>query len=729
MNPKTIEFARDILRVRAKRAIIACSIALLFIVVVVRKLTPSYRASVRIFVSLPSSTSMDGLPSGMAGLFQDRERASLILAQEKLVTSYPIYSAVQKRLGKRNTTSNESAAPNFLVSLVKIALLGDEFVNVQKLYDVEYEMFASNIFFNTDIQGSNFSVGYKGRDPSLTLETAEYIADALIKLNMQIDSERNKKLTEFLSEKVSDANAELRRANAQVAEFIRKHNFPRQERLVEEKYRGYLQTQQNIAVAEQKLVQSKVKLDQSKSLVEKLNKELRSNFETSNEPRLRALLGEISKLESAKLNRQRGVQMTEAEASLDARLRRLRTELSRELGQTPQIVDTQSLSTALDRAIAMMQESEAETRGVKAMHEQLKRQGRDYAQELSRFPELEAELGNLLFTQNQFAKVHQALTENYLSALTRTDVEFSKLVVLQKPMLSAKLLSSGKLRLLIVLSVMAVFVICGVIVWINYLQETIVNPTQMSRFEHPQFLGVFPHLQRLRPQDGFDRLLKELHIARLGFKISRIVPGSHNVFQVVSEIAGSGKTTTAVGLSAVLAGIGKSVLLIDADYRARHRNLKQYFVRRHSRFLPVKDVETVQAELPQLKEKGLAGKVVVTQVFSRHPSEQQAVHFYESEFHKLIEALRGHFDYVILDSGPMFLVEALLLVERVDTVILCVPEGRMTAQGFAECVHTIDSHRRESAKVISILTNAKPPRSDSYGYQYYLTTRGKRKSA
>lgn len=728
MNPKTIEFVKDILRVRARRIALLSGVSLLALVLFIRELTPTYKAMVRIFVSLPSSTALDGVPSSMAGLFQDRERAHLILAQEKLVTSYPIYAAVKKRLGTRAKPVEVDSTGTFLTSFLKLLLLGDEYTNVQKLYDVEYDLFTSRIIYKTDLQGSNFQVGYSGADPVRTLEIAEYIADALINLNMQIDSERNKKVTEFLAQKVADANEELKRVNAQVADFIRKHNFPRQERLVEEKYRGYLQTQENIARAEQKLVESKVKLDQSKSLVEKLNKELKSTYQASNEPRIRALLAEITKLEAAKLNRQRTFQGGQAEASLDARLRSLRAELSRELGETPQILDSQSMSEALDRAIAMMQESEAETKGIKALYEQLKRQGRDYAKELSRFPELEAELSNLLFTQEQYAKVHQALTQNYLSALTRTDIEFSKLVVLQKPMLSARLISSTKLRLLIVLSVLIVLAIAGTIVWLNYLQGTIVSPSQLSRFEHPRFLGVFPHLSRLKFHDAFDRFSKELHIARLGFKISRIIPPG-TVIQLVSQVAGAGKSTTAVGLSAVLAGVGKSVLLIDADFRAKQRNLKHYFMRRHSKVMAVKDLDTLTLEFEKIRERGLGGKVVVTQTFSRNLSEQQAVQFYENQLFGQIATLKSHFDFVILDSGPLYLVEALLLSERVDSIVLCCPEGRLNSESLVESLQTIDSHRKESCSVFSIFTNAKPPRSDSYGYQYYLTSRSKKRAA
>ena len=98
-----------------------------------------------------------------SGLFRDRERTDLILTQRALVASYPVYNTVKEKLTQKKLAITPSST-DFEVALqdiVKYIILGKQHEISANMYDWGYFDFLDRLSFSTDIQGGNFSIGFK----------------------------------------------------------------------------------------------------------------------------------------------------------------------------------------------------------------------------------------------------------------------------------------------------------------------------------------------------------------------------------------------------------------------------------------------------------------------------------------------------------------------------------------------------------------------------------------
>lgn len=124
-------------------------------------------------------------------------------------------------------------------------------------------------------------------------------------------------------------------------------------------------------------------------------------------------------------------------------------------------------------------------------------------------------------------------------------------------------------------------------------------------------------------------------------------PTSASVFPVVSFIGGAGKTVTAMRLAAALANAGHSTLLIDGDFRDGQ-----------IRYLTsgTKSSPSVM-DLPYGDESSLDLHAAVTAAAENldllygPPAARQTGELTSQDFHKLVEAARSSYDYVVIDTG------------------------------------------------------------------------------
>jgi Mrp family chromosome partitioning ATPase len=82
----------------------------------------------------------------------------------------------------------------------------------------------------------------------------------------------------------------------------------------------------------------------------------------------------------------------------------------------------------------------------------------------------------------------------------------------------------------------------------------------------------------------------------------------------------------------------------------------------------------------------------------------------------LLESLRQHVEWILLDSPPVLAVtDAIVLARNVDAVILVVEAGRARAAAVSRVKEHLE---RLGVKVIGVVLNKAPLRhgSDYYGY-------------
>ena len=186
---------------------------------------------------------------------------------------------------------------------------------------------------------------------------------------------------------------------------------------------------------------------------------------------------------------------------------------------------------------------------------------------------------------------------------------------------------------------------------------------------------------------------------------------------ITSSQPGEGKTTTAVNTSILLAQLGASVLLIDADLRrpAVHTAFKIQHIRGISNYLsshtPLDDL-IVKLPIPNLS-------VLPCGPIPPNPAELIS----SDRMKELLRALSQQFDHILIDSPPMVSVtDPVILSTMVDGLILVVQAGRSTRELARRARREL---ARVGARVFGVVLNNVNVRREGYDdYDYYRYTSG-----
>ncbi len=186
--------------------------------------------------------------------------------------------------------------------------------------------------------------------------------------------------------------------------------------------------------------------------------------------------------------------------------------------------------------------------------------------------------------------------------------------------------------------------------------------------------------------------------------------GSHRIIQVTSPAAGDGKSTLAVNLAVCLAQSGKQTVVMESDFR-RPKLHKLTGVNNK-----VGVVDFLRGEVE------LAGVIQDTEVDGlfvlpcghrpRDPSELLT----RPEYEQLLDTLREKYEYVIIDTPPVLVVnDPCSVAARVDAVLLCIRLSRHT-RDFA--TRALEQLSDVGANTTGIVING-VEESDAYGYGSY----------
>lgn len=230
--------------------------------------------------------------------------------------------------------------------------------------------------------------------------------------------------------------------------------------------------------------------------------------------------------------------------------------------------------------------------------------------------------------------------------------------------------------------------------------------------EVPLYIGKASTSGFLVKESGKDSISEAFRMIRanLGFMN---VKGKCQVIMVTSTNAGAGKTFTSMNLALTLSTSGKRVVLVDNDMRKRSLS-KQLGGRSVAMGLSkyLSDESVTVSELIN-KENGNANlDVIFAGVTPPNPAEL----LMSDRFDKLINDLRGMYDYIVIDSVPALMVADAVIADRVcDLSIYVVREGRLDRRMLPDIQRLSDSKRLYN---MSVVLNGVRDMSKRYGYGY-----------
>jgi succinoglycan biosynthesis transport protein ExoP len=187
---------------------------------------------------------------------------------------------------------------------------------------------------------------------------------------------------------------------------------------------------------------------------------------------------------------------------------------------------------------------------------------------------------------------------------------------------------------------------------------------------------------------------------------------SPRLLVVTSPGPGEGKTTVVANLGLTLALIGKRVLLVDGDVR-RHR-LHKFFSLHDERGL-CSILERDQAYVTALDSYVQKTAVPGLSVLSSGASTTATANLlYSADVPKLLARLKSEYDFVLIDTPPVFPVaDARVLGRFADGVILVARAGQTAREAAAA------AHRRLAAdevRVLGLILNDWDPKASAHTY-------------
>ncbi len=255
---------------------------------------------------------------------------------------------------------------------------------------------------------------------------------------------------------------------------------------------------------------------------------------------------------------------------------------------------------------------------------------------------------------------------------------------------------------------------------LDYLDDTIKTPEDITRKLHVPFLGLVPAINTDRQPVLSGPVPHEFGEAYRALRTSLVFTSGGELTRIITVTSAQpleGKTTTACNLAMVLAFGGSRVLLIDADMRRPgvHKALKI------NNTIGLSHLLVGQARVREAVQRTSDPNFCVMTAGRTPPNPSELLS--SERMKQLIANLKqGPFDWVVIDTPPVLAVtDAVILTPLIDGVVF-VLGAEMTRRRLAErAVQTIMASR---PKVVGAVLNRvnfdrnKYYYSRYYGYQY-----------
>ena len=242
----------------------------------------------------------------------------------------------------------------------------------------------------------------------------------------------------------------------------------------------------------------------------------------------------------------------------------------------------------------------------------------------------------------------------------------------------------------------------ALILLLEAFNTRLTSPEDVRQHLRIRVLGVVP---RVKPQNGRaspllgnevpGQFAEMLRGVRTNLVLAPELGAGHTLLVTSSEPS-EGKTTSAANIAVSLARLRQRVLLIDADLR-KPRLHEMFGEDQKPGLADVLSGKTSSRDFRKTKVSGLWLMPAGTPL--RNPADLLG----SPRFTKLIEELRAHFDWIVLDSPPVLAVADPCMIARVASGVLLVLDcGRTSRDVAAAAVQRLEA---VSAPILGAMLN------------------------
>jgi len=259
----------------------------------------------------------------------------------------------------------------------------------------------------------------------------------------------------------------------------------------------------------------------------------------------------------------------------------------------------------------------------------------------------------------------------------------------------------------------------GIVFLIEKRDDRFTSVVEVDTTLGDAIVGLLPEMPHKRkepirllelddPRHGYAESYRSLRSALLFLPTEGERP---KVLLITSAMPKEGKSTVAANLARTLALSGSRVLLVDADLRRGHLHLSLKMQSEpglaellHHTCDPDKVIQ--KDSLPNLE-------FISCGAHSGNPGDL----FLGSGLDQLLARWRREFDYVVIDSSPLFAADdASCLAPKVDGTLFVVRRGHSSARAVSEA---LDLLAQRQARVLGVIFNGADAAARSYYYYKY----------
>ncbi len=320
----------------------------------------------------------------------------------------------------------------------------------------------------------------------------------------------------------------------------------------------------------------------------------------------------------------------------------------------------------------------------------------------------------------------QSLYDLLFSRLKEVDVsigiEPESVRIMEKASPPGGPITPRKLQSLFLSALIGIGVGLGLIFGLEYIDDSLRYPEEVTRDLGLPFLGVIPAanwdpddlrthvLSNIDQKSGLSESYRNVRSALL----FNPATASLRTLAVTSAVPKEGKTTTCLNMAVSMAQAGFRVLLVDGDLR--RGEVHKFFGLEGGRGLS--DVLSGQAKAESVIQRtGVTNlDLVATGPFPTNPAEL----IMRNEFGTFIDYAKRTYDKILIDCPPVMAVsESNMLASMVEGVVMVVWAGHTSRK---LCQLALQSIRQRGARLLGcVLNNLEFGR---VGYYYYSTYYG-----
>jgi capsular exopolysaccharide synthesis family protein len=259
----------------------------------------------------------------------------------------------------------------------------------------------------------------------------------------------------------------------------------------------------------------------------------------------------------------------------------------------------------------------------------------------------------------------------------------------------------------------------GIVFLIEKRDDRFTSPNDVNFTLGDAIVGLLPEMARkgketlrlLELDDSRHSYAESFRRLRSGLLFLATGGERPKVLLITSAMPNEGKSTVAANLARALALSGSRVLLVDGDLRrgSLHRLLKM-------------QGEPGLAEL--LRRTCEPDKVIQTDSLPNFAFVSCGSHsgnpgdlFLGSGLDEVFARWRREFDYVVIDSSPLFAADdASCLAPKVDGTLFVVRRGHSSARAVSEALNLL---AQRQARVLGVIFNGADASARSYYYDKY----------